>query len=48
VVRSVVLDISDKIGINPHRPRPRWLAYALLGILALARAVVVFLVLTAG
>lgn len=36
------------IDINPHRRRPRWLAYVVLGILAAACAVVVFLALTAG
>jgi hypothetical protein len=36
------------IDINPHRRRPRWIAYALLGILAVACALVVFLALTAG
>jgi hypothetical protein len=36
------------IDINPHRRPPRWIAYAVLGLLAVASAVVVFLALTAG
>lgn len=36
------------IDINPHRKRPRWIAYTLLGILAAACAVVVVLALTRG
>jgi hypothetical protein len=35
------------IDINPHRRRPRWLAYAGIGLLAVACAVVVVLALTA-
>lgn len=35
------------IDINTHR-RPRWIAYTVLGILAVVCALVVFLALTAG
>ena len=34
------------IDINPHRRRPKWLAYAGLSILTVVCAVVVFLALT--
>jgi hypothetical protein len=34
------------IDINPHRRRSRWIAYTVLGLLAAASAVVVFLALT--
>lgn len=36
------------IDINPHRSRPKWPAYALLGLLLLLTAVVVTMALTAG
>jgi uncharacterized membrane protein HdeD (DUF308 family) len=36
------------IDINPHRRRPKWIAYTFLGILAIVCAVVVFFALTAA
>jgi hypothetical protein len=36
------------IDINPHRRRPRWISYTILGLLAVASAVVVFLALIRG
>ena len=36
------------IDINPHRKRPRWIAYTLLGLLAVASATVVILALARG
>lgn len=34
------------IDINPHRQGPKWVAYTLLGILAVACAIVVSIALT--
>jgi hypothetical protein len=34
------------IDINPHRRRPKWLAYSGLGILTIMAAVIVVLALT--
>jgi hypothetical protein len=33
------------IDINPHRSRPKWMAYAGLGVLAAGTGIVVFLAL---
>jgi hypothetical protein len=34
------------VDINPHRQRPKWVAYAILAVLALATVAVVILALT--
>lgn len=36
------------IDINPHRARPKWRAYALLGVLLILTTIVVIAALSAG